>query len=117
MFEFSHQKATSSTVTPEVANYRAKSAEWVAVNENKYKRPISPHIQIYKYIFLKFYSIKHLLIFLYRFPLQVFSSGFHRATGLMLNGSKKMNFFEIKYILPTLSALHCWSTCISRYWS
>jgi len=62
------QKATSSTVTPEVANYRTKSAEWVATNENKYKRPTSPHIQIYK------------------FPLQVWSSGLHRVTGLMLNG-------------------------------
>ncbi|UJR31225.1 hypothetical protein I4U23_018729 [Adineta vaga] len=62
------QKATSSTVTPEVANYRTKSSEWVAVNENKYKRPVSPHIQIY------------------RFPFQVWSSGFHRISGLMLNG-------------------------------
>jgi len=62
------QKATSSTVTPEVANYRDKAAEWVATNENKYKRPVSPHVQIY------------------RFPFQVWSSGFHRITGLMLNG-------------------------------
>ncbi|CAF3691028.1 unnamed protein product, partial [Adineta steineri] len=61
------QKATSSTVTPEVANYRTKSAEWVATNENKFKRPISPHIAIY------------------RFPFQVFTSGFHRLTGVMLN--------------------------------
>ncbi|CAF0988294.1 unnamed protein product [Rotaria sordida] len=62
------QKATSSTVTPEVANYRAKAAEWVAENENKYKRPVSPHVLIYK------------------FPLQVWSSGFHRFTGVVLNG-------------------------------
>ncbi|CAF1180795.1 unnamed protein product [Adineta ricciae] len=62
------QKATSSTVTPDVAKYRAKSAEWVATNEKKYQRPISPHLQIY------------------RFPFQVWSSGFHRISGLMLNG-------------------------------
>lgn len=39
---------TSSTVTPEVANYREKAAEWVAANEKKYQRPMSPHLQIYK---------------------------------------------------------------------
>ncbi|CAF1412070.1 unnamed protein product [Rotaria sp. Silwood1] len=61
------QKATSSTVTPDVANYRAKAADWVAQNENQFKRPVSPHIQIY------------------RFPFQVWSSGFHRFTGVVLN--------------------------------
>jgi hypothetical protein len=36
---------------------------------------------------------------LFRFPMQVYSSGFHRITGLILNGSKnKKNFFEIKSI-------------------
>ena len=46
-----NQKATSSTVTPEIANYRAKAAEWVAVNQGKYKRPMAPHVQIYRYIY------------------------------------------------------------------
>ena len=45
---FSQQKATSSTVTPQVENYRTKATEWVSENENKYKRPISPHLQIYR---------------------------------------------------------------------
>ena len=46
--QFSQQKATSSSITPQVADYRAKASEWVAANEKKYQRPMSPHIQIYK---------------------------------------------------------------------
>ncbi|CAF1392583.1 unnamed protein product [Rotaria magnacalcarata] len=64
----SQQVATSSTVTPQVADYRARAAQWVATNENCYKRPVSPHLLIYK------------------IPFQMWSSGFHRITGLMLNG-------------------------------
>ncbi|CAF1012902.1 unnamed protein product [Didymodactylos carnosus] len=60
--------ASSDTVTPQTAAYRLKSKEWVETNEKKLNRPLSPHIQIY------------------RFPLQVYTSGFHRFTGLILNG-------------------------------
>lgn len=60
-------KATSSTLTPEIARYREKSAVWLDKNQNELKRPLSPHIQIY------------------RFPFQVWSSGFHRFTGVVLN--------------------------------
>ena len=34
----------------------------------------------------------------FRFPLQVFSSGFHRITGLMLNGSKSIAFLFFSWM-------------------
>jgi len=56
-----------------------------------------------------------------RFPFQVFSSGFHRITGLMLNGSRKIRFQIIDFVLYfdrlLFSALHRWSISNSCNWS
>lgn len=66
--KFSQQKATSSTVTPEVADYRTKASEWVVENEKKYKRPMSPHLQVYRSIFLLYSILISNEFFVSRFP-------------------------------------------------
>lgn len=45
----SQSKATSSSLSPDIAKYRVESAAWMDANQNKLKRPVSPHIQIYRY--------------------------------------------------------------------
>jgi hypothetical protein len=35
-------------MTPEVASYRVKSSAWVEKNEKELRRPLSPHLDIYR---------------------------------------------------------------------
>lgn len=55
-----------------------------------------------------------------RFPFQVWSSGFHRITGLMLNGSTSIDLRDSSYSVyfsPRCSVVHCWSFGYLSHWS